>query len=139
MCNISSQYYPCNITMLHYLSSVCAIFLIFFLPCAILPLTILIITVLLHFNYCQIVFVDRIPYLAYIFVYFYTIFILYFYRYFYRTYCTFVNLLFNFYYSVYFSIVLLYCSILSYLNIKCSIVSIGGGNRWGSVGVPGLV
>jgi len=25
------------------------------------------------------------------------------------------------------------------INITCSIVSIGGGNRWGSVGVPGLV
>jgi len=25
------------------------------------------------------------------------------------------------------------------INIRCSIVSIGGGNRWGSVGVPGLV
>jgi len=25
------------------------------------------------------------------------------------------------------------------VNITCSIVSIGGGNGWGSVGVPGLV
>jgi len=58
MCNTPSQYYPCNITMLHYLSSLCAIFLIFFLSCAILPLTIIIITLLLRFNFCQIVFAD---------------------------------------------------------------------------------
>jgi len=71
MCNSSSHYYPCYITMIYYLPSLCAIFLIFLISCAILPLTITITTLqLLPFNnMSNISHIMLTEYLTYIFVF----------------------------------------------------------------------